>query len=104
MAYTHIVNAAGYCAASRRTTPASTRGLPVGLQIMGPPNGEARVLRAARALRTGQALELPAARRWNDPEATTGVDTTLAVGLRDGIVDPVPVELSDRLPARSAPN
>jgi Asp-tRNA(Asn)/Glu-tRNA(Gln) amidotransferase A subunit family amidase len=47
VAYTHIVNAAGYCAAS---IPAGFHeGLPVGLQIMGPPNGEARVLQAARA-------------------------------------------------------
>lgn len=47
-AYTHIVNCAGYCAAS---VPAGFyRGMPVGLQIMGRPGEEALVLRAARAL------------------------------------------------------
>lgn len=46
-AYTHIVNVAGYCAAS---VPAGFHmGLPVGLQIIGRPGEEALVLRAARA-------------------------------------------------------
>lgn len=46
-AYTHIVNVAGYCAAS---VPAGFHeGLPVGLQIVGRPGEEALVLRAARA-------------------------------------------------------
>jgi Asp-tRNA(Asn)/Glu-tRNA(Gln) amidotransferase A subunit family amidase len=46
-AYTHIVNVAGYCAAS---VPAGFyKGMPVGLQIIGRPNEEALVLRAARA-------------------------------------------------------
>jgi Asp-tRNA(Asn)/Glu-tRNA(Gln) amidotransferase A subunit family amidase len=47
-AYTHLVNVAGYCAAS---VPAGFhKGMPVGLQIMGRPGEEALVLRAARAL------------------------------------------------------
>jgi aspartyl-tRNA(Asn)/glutamyl-tRNA(Gln) amidotransferase subunit A len=47
-AYTHIVNVAGYCAAS---VPAGFHeGMPVGLQIIGRPGEEALVLRAARAL------------------------------------------------------
>ena len=47
-AYTFIVNVSGYCAAS---VPAGFRdGLPVGLQIIGRPNEEHLVLRAARAL------------------------------------------------------
>jgi Asp-tRNA(Asn)/Glu-tRNA(Gln) amidotransferase A subunit family amidase len=46
-AYTHIVNVAGYCAAS---VPAGFyKGMPVGLQIIGRPGEEALVLRAARA-------------------------------------------------------
>jgi len=46
-AYTYIVNSAGYCAAS---VPAGFyKGMPVGLQIIGRPNEEALVLRAARA-------------------------------------------------------
>jgi aspartyl-tRNA(Asn)/glutamyl-tRNA(Gln) amidotransferase subunit A len=47
-AYTHIVNVAGYCAAS---VPAGFHmGMPVGLQIIGRPGDEELVLRAARAL------------------------------------------------------
>ena len=47
VAYTHIANVAGYCAAS---VPAGFyRGMPVGLQIMGRPGEEDLVLRAARA-------------------------------------------------------
>lgn len=47
-AFTHFVNAAGYCAAS---VPAGYhKGMPVGLQIIGRPGEEALVLRAARAL------------------------------------------------------
>jgi Asp-tRNA(Asn)/Glu-tRNA(Gln) amidotransferase A subunit family amidase len=46
-AYCHIVNVAGYCAAS---VPAGFyKGMPVGLQIIGRPGDEALVLRAARA-------------------------------------------------------
>jgi Asp-tRNA(Asn)/Glu-tRNA(Gln) amidotransferase A subunit family amidase len=46
-AYTHIVNVAGYCAAS---VPAGFHeGMPVGLQIVSRPGEEALVLRAARA-------------------------------------------------------
>ena len=46
-AYTYLVNAAGYCGAS---VPAGFhRGLPVGLQLIGRPNQEDLVLRAARA-------------------------------------------------------
>jgi Asp-tRNA(Asn)/Glu-tRNA(Gln) amidotransferase A subunit family amidase len=46
-AYTHLVNVAGYCAAS---VPAGFyQGMPVGLQIIGRPGDEALVLRAARA-------------------------------------------------------
>jgi Asp-tRNA(Asn)/Glu-tRNA(Gln) amidotransferase A subunit family amidase len=47
VAYTYIVNAASCCAAS--VPVGFHEGLPVGMQIVGPPNGEARVLRAARA-------------------------------------------------------
>ncbi len=47
-AYTFIVNVSGYCAAS---VPAGFyNGLPVGLQIIGRPNEEHLLLRAARAL------------------------------------------------------
>ena len=47
VAYTHIVNVAGYCGAS---VPAGFyRGMPVGLQIIGRPGEEDLVLRAARA-------------------------------------------------------
>lgn len=47
VAYTLPVNFAGYCAAS---VPCGfVRGMPVGLQIIGRPNEEALVLRAARA-------------------------------------------------------
>jgi len=46
-AYTHLVNVAGYCAAS---IPAGFyKGMPVGLQIIGRPGEEDLVLRAARA-------------------------------------------------------
>lgn len=46
--YTMIVNAAGYTAAS---VPAGfVEGLPVGLQLIAPPDREPLVLRAARAL------------------------------------------------------
>lgn len=47
VAYTHIVNVSGYCAAS---VPAGFyKGMPVGLQIIGRPGEEALVLRAAHA-------------------------------------------------------
>lgn len=46
--YTHIVNVAGYCAAS--VPVGFYEGMPVGLQIIGRPNEENLVLRAARAL------------------------------------------------------
>lgn len=46
-AYTHLVNVSGYCAAS---VPAGFhKGMPIGLQIIGRPDEEALVLRAARA-------------------------------------------------------
>lgn len=46
-AYTHVVNVAGYCAAS---VPIGFHdGMPVGLHIIGRPNEEHLVLRAARA-------------------------------------------------------
>jgi Asp-tRNA(Asn)/Glu-tRNA(Gln) amidotransferase A subunit family amidase len=46
-AYTHLVNVAGYCAAS---VPAGFhKGMPIGLQIIGRPCEEQLVLRAARA-------------------------------------------------------
>ena len=46
--YTMIVNVAGFTAAS---VPAGfVNGLPVGLQLIGPPDREPLVLRAARAL------------------------------------------------------
>lgn len=47
-AYTFIVNVSGYCAAS--VPVGFHEGLPVGLQIIGRPNEEHLVLRAARAL------------------------------------------------------
>jgi Asp-tRNA(Asn)/Glu-tRNA(Gln) amidotransferase A subunit family amidase len=47
IAYTYFVNSAGYCGAS---VPAGfVDGMPVGLQIIGRPDEEALVLRAARA-------------------------------------------------------
>jgi aspartyl-tRNA(Asn)/glutamyl-tRNA(Gln) amidotransferase subunit A len=47
VAYTHIVNVAGYCGAS---VPAGFyHGMPVGLQIIGRPGDEVLVRRAARA-------------------------------------------------------
>jgi Asp-tRNA(Asn)/Glu-tRNA(Gln) amidotransferase A subunit family amidase len=46
-AYTHLANVSGYCAAS---VPAGFhKGMPIGLQIIGRPDEEALVLRAARA-------------------------------------------------------
>ncbi|MFT3966438.1 MAG: amidase family protein, partial [Sphingobium sp.] len=46
--YTMLVNLAGYCALS---VPAGfVRGLPVGLQIIAPPDRENLLLRAARVL------------------------------------------------------
>ena len=47
IAYTYIVNAAGYCAAS--VPIGFYEGMPIGMQIVGRPNEEALVLRAARA-------------------------------------------------------
>lgn len=47
-AYTFIVNVSGYCAAS--VPVGFFEGMPVGLQIIGRPNEEHLVLRAARAL------------------------------------------------------
>jgi Asp-tRNA(Asn)/Glu-tRNA(Gln) amidotransferase A subunit family amidase len=45
--YTFIVNVSGYCAAS---VPCGfVDGMPVGMQIMGRPGDELRVLQAARA-------------------------------------------------------
>jgi Asp-tRNA(Asn)/Glu-tRNA(Gln) amidotransferase A subunit family amidase len=46
--YTNIVNFTGFCAAS---VPCGfVDGLPIGLQVIGVPNGEAKVLQIARAL------------------------------------------------------
>lgn len=47
-AYTHVVNVAGYCAAS--VPVGFLDGMPVGLHIVGRPNDEHLILRAARAL------------------------------------------------------
>lgn len=47
-AYTFIANASGYCAAS--VPVGFDEGMPVGLQIIGRPNEEHLILRAARAL------------------------------------------------------
>ncbi|MGF7233536.1 MAG: amidase [Frankia sp.] len=76
VAYTHIVNVAGYCAAS---VPAGFyQGMPVGLQIIGRPGEEDLVLRVARAYER----ERPWAQQRPERGRRTEAEITSAAGPR----------------------